>query len=56
MKPEPGMLKAARKKIADTWLNIIPDYPLNIESGLKSGTSGIIRKTLIMLSLSAAAV
>jgi putative ABC transport system permease protein len=32
VKPEPRMLQAARKKIAGTWLNIIPDYPVNIES------------------------
>jgi putative ABC transport system permease protein len=32
VKPAPGMLLAARKKITSAWNNIIPDYPMNIES------------------------
>ena len=32
VKPAPGMLLAAREKISSVWDNIIPDYPVNIES------------------------
>ena len=32
VKPTPGMLLAAREKISSVWDNIIPDYPVNIES------------------------
>jgi putative ABC transport system permease protein len=32
VKPLPGQLMAARKKISQVWDQLIPDYPLNIES------------------------
>jgi putative ABC transport system permease protein len=32
VKPAPGLVQAARKKITSVWENIIPDYPVNIES------------------------
>jgi putative ABC transport system permease protein len=32
VKPAPAMFQAAIKKITSTWDNIIPDYPVNIES------------------------
>ncbi|MEZ5000506.1 MAG: FtsX-like permease family protein [Bacteroidales bacterium] len=32
IKPVDGMMQAARSRIKETWVKLIPDYPLNIES------------------------